>query len=383
GSPRPADRPDLPGLHRLARHPPAQAARRGAAAPGHGAAARGGTAGAYPRHRRRARPLHPRSAAGRRAAARIDPAARLQRAQRARRPGTDRGQGARPDRPFQRRRRLRPRRPGGRGAAAEPGGGLRPVRAVRRQPAGRQFPGRPGRRRAAGWLSGVHRPALAPATGADRPRPDQPPRRPAVGDAPAQPGGDGSAGGRGRISQAGAAHRRVGHLQRVAGPAGGRMITASRPWRRALGWLAFLAPFFFASYGLATWVTSQRDDVGSLVFAWESQMPFWAWTIVPYWSIDLLYGLSLFLCLTRLELDRHALRLLAAQLVAVACFLLWPLRFTFSRPEMDGVFGLLFEILGAFDKPFNQAPSLHIALLVILWVCYARHVQGPWRWLLH
>jgi protein-tyrosine phosphatase len=50
---------------------------------------------------------------------------------------------------------------------------------------------------------------------------------------------------------------------------------------------------------------------------------------------------------------------------------------------MDGVFGLLFELLGAFDKPFNQAPSLHIALLVILWVCYARHVPGLWRWLLH
>lgn len=160
-------------------------------------------------------------------------------------------------------------------------------------------------------------------------------------------------------------------------------MTAPRPWRRALGWLTLLAPFFFASYGLATWVTSQRDDVGSLVFAWESHMPFWAWSIVPYWSIDLLYGLSLFLCLTRLELDRHALRLLTAQLVAVACFLLWPLRFTFTRPEMDGVFGLLFELLGAFDKPFNQAPSLHIALLVILWVCYARHVQGLWRWLLH
>lgn len=161
------------------------------------------------------------------------------------------------------------------------------------------------------------------------------------------------------------------------------MITASRPWRSALGWLAFLAPFFFASYGLATWVTSQRDDVGSLVFAWESHLPFWAWSIVPYWSIDLLYGLSLFLCLSRLELDRHALRLLSAQLVAVACFLLWPLRFTFTRPDMDGVFGLLFELLGAFDKPFNQAPSLHIALLVILWVCYARHVPGLWRWLLH
>ena len=36
-----------------------------------------------------------------------------------------------------------------------------------------------------------------------------------------------------------------------------------------------------------------------------------------------------------------------------------------------------------FDKPYNQAPSLHIALLVVLWVCYARYASGAWRWLLH
>jgi len=154
-------------------------------------------------------------------------------------------------------------------------------------------------------------------------------------------------------------------------------------WKRGLLWLLLLGPFFFASYGLATWVTAQRSDVGSLVFAWEAQMPFWAWTIVPYWSIDLLYGISLLICATRAELDAHARRLFTAQVVAVSCFLLFPLRFTFQRPEMDGLFGLLFDLLGAFDKPFNQAPSLHIALLVILWVCFAHHVRGHWRWLLH
>ena len=157
-------------------------------------------------------------------------------------------------------------------------------------------------------------------------------------------------------------------------------------WKRAVLWLLLLAPFFFASYGFATWYTAQRSDVGSLSFAWESAIPFWAWTIVPYWSIDLLYGFSLLACLTRRELDTHARRLLSAQLLAVSCFLLWPLRFTFERPEMDGLFGWLFAVLAGFDKPFNQAPSLHIALLVILWVCfdrYARHFHLAWRWLLH
>ncbi|RMO68278.1 Dual specificity phosphatase, catalytic domain-containing protein [Pseudomonas syringae pv. primulae] len=179
----------------------------------------------------------------------------------------------------------------------------------------------------------------------------------------------------------------MGDFYRVPGAA--HPVSAVRErglWKRAVVWLVLLAPFFFASYGFATWYTAQRTDVGSLVFDWEAHMPFWAWTIVPYWSIDLLYGFSLLACLTRRQLDTHALRLFSAQLIAVTCFLLWPLRFTFERPELDGVFGWLFAVLAGFDKPFNQAPSLHIALLVVLWVCYdryARHFHVAWRWLLH
>ena len=154
-------------------------------------------------------------------------------------------------------------------------------------------------------------------------------------------------------------------------------------FRPALLWLLLLAPLFFSTYGFATWVTAQRSDVGTLVFGWESHIPFWAWTIVPYWSIDLLYGFSLLLPNTRHELKQHALRLLTAQVIAVSCFLIWPLRFTFERPALDGVFGWLFAVLAGFDKPFNQAPSLHIALLVILWLMFQRHTQGLWRWLVH
>jgi protein-tyrosine phosphatase len=147
-------------------------------------------------------------------------------------------------------------------------------------------------------------------------------------------------------------------------------------WKRGVLWLLLLAPLFFASYGFANWFTAQRDDVGSLVFAWESATPLWAWTIVPYWSIDLLYGLSFLLPATRREMDRHALRLLSTQLICIACFLLWPLRFTFERPELGGFFGWMFDVLMGFDKPFNQAPSLHIALLVVIWVMFARHTRG-------
>ena len=155
-------------------------------------------------------------------------------------------------------------------------------------------------------------------------------------------------------------------------------------WKRGVLWLLLLGPLFFASYGFANWFTGQREDVTSLVFAWEPQIPLWPWTIVPYWSIDLLYGLSFLLPACRREMDRHALRLLAAQVICVACFLLWPLRFTFERPPLDGTFGLMFDVLMGFDKPFNQAPSLHITLLVIIWAMFANHTRGLfWRGLLH
>ncbi len=125
---------------------------------------------------------------------------------------------------------------------------------------------------------------------------------------------------------------------------------SGRPWARAFAWLAFLGPFFFATYGFATWATAQRPHVGALVFDWERTIPFLPWTIVPYWSIDLLYGLSLFTCTDRRELDTHAKRLLTAQVVAVCCFLLFPLTFTFERPVVDGIFGWLFEVPGALRQ---------------------------------
>src|SRR5258708_11715790 len=97
---------------------------------------------------------------------------------------------------------------------------------------------------------------------------------------------------------------------------------APRPLLRGLAWLAFLAPFFFLTYGGANTLAAQRSHVGSIVFEWEYSIPFMAWTIVPYWSIDAFYGLSLLLCRTRGQLYTHAPRPLTAPIVAVACLVL-------------------------------------------------------------
>ena len=156
-----------------------------------------------------------------------------------------------------------------------------------------------------------------------------------------------------------------------------------RPWLRATGWLAVLGPFFFLSYGLANWWTGQLPHVGSVVFGWERRIPFLPWTIVPYMSLDAFYAGSLFLCATRAELDTHAKRLLAASVISVAGFLLFPLQFSFVRPATSGFYGALFEVLMGFDKPYNQAPSLHISLVIVVWLVFARHLRGVARWAVH
>jgi protein-tyrosine phosphatase len=182
----------------------------------------------------------------------------------------------------------------------------------------------------------------------------------------------------------------MGHLHGVPCPARFSVNTsapsdaAGRPWRRALAWLCFLAPFFYLTYGLANALAALRTNVPSIVYDWERRIPFVAWTIFPYWSINLFYGLSVFLCRGRHELDRHAARLLTAQVVAVSCFIAVPLAFKFGQPSADGAAGWLFTALRGFDKPFNQAPSLHISLAVILWDLYRRLITTAMsRLLLH
>lgn len=154
-------------------------------------------------------------------------------------------------------------------------------------------------------------------------------------------------------------------------------------WKHSIAWLVLLAPLFFLSYGWANQLAASRGVNASIVFGWESAIPFWPWTIVPYWSIDLMYGVSFLACRTPREVNHHGLRLLTAQLISVACFVAFPLRFSADKPPSDGVFGALFDALAGFDLPYNQAPSLHIGLLLIIWWVLVRRASPGLRLLWH
>ena len=142
--------------------------------------------------------------------------------------------------------------------------------------------------------------------------------------------------------------------------------------------LIVVAAIFYASYGATNALASARANVPEIYFAWERAVPFWAWSIVPYWSLNLLYALGFFLCRDSRELARYVTQLLAAQIIATLFFIAFPLQMSWEKPAVSGLSGFLFSSLAAFDLPFNQAPSLHIILCVVVGAFYLRKARAVW-----
>jgi len=154
------------------------------------------------------------------------------------------------------------------------------------------------------------------------------------------------------------------------------MFKTTNLWWRASLWLLVLGPGFFLVYGSVNHFTAAREPVASLFLPFERSIPVVPWHILPYMLLDLMFAMSLFMCRSIVELDQHAKRLASAIVLASVCFLLWPLKFGFDRPELDGFWGVLHKQLTEFDLPYNQAPSLHIILLVLVGIIFLRHLPN-------
>lgn len=152
----------------------------------------------------------------------------------------------------------------------------------------------------------------------------------------------------------------------------------TKPFLSQLAALVVVAAIFYASYGATNALASARVNVPEVYFAWERALPFWAWSIVPYWSLNLLYALGFFLCRDSRELARYVTQLLAAQIIATLFFIAFPLQMSWEKPAVSGFSGFLFSSLAAFDLPFNQAPSLHIILCVVVGAFYLRKARAVW-----
>ncbi|MFZ4930339.1 phosphatase PAP2 family protein [Chryseobacterium sp. Mn2064] len=125
---------------------------------------------------------------------------------------------------------------------------------------------------------------------------------------------------------------------------------------------------FMMVYNFAAWYTSTLATVPSLVFDFEKYIPFIPWSIIPYMTSGLFFCTVFFFCKEKEQLVVLTRRMLFVTFAAGLCFVLFPLRFSFSKPEIDNHFlQYSFQFLKTFDSPFNQAPSLHITYAFIFW----------------
>lgn len=147
-------------------------------------------------------------------------------------------------------------------------------------------------------------------------------------------------------------------------------------------YLAASSLSFSLLYGLSNHLTSLRRDVGAGVFDWERAVPFVPWTIVPYLSIVVFFGLSFFVGSGRRGLRLHLVRMALLMALALLCYAAFPLRFAFERPLSRDWTAPLFALLTLVDLPYNRAPSLHIGMLVLLWLRLAPRCHGLARLLL-
>lgn len=152
---------------------------------------------------------------------------------------------------------------------------------------------------------------------------------------------------------------------------------------RAGLYMLLLGGLFFVGYPLTNqWAAHQQAAV--LTTPVDRLIPFWDWMIFPYLSINLLYPCSFFLHHDRQALQRFSLQLLFVQSFCLLVFWLYPTTHTAPQPHVRGLAGLLLAQLQQFDRPYNMLPSLHIAVLVVLWHHpLRRQLSWGWRTLWH
>lgn len=149
-------------------------------------------------------------------------------------------------------------------------------------------------------------------------------------------------------------------------------FTAPSTLKERFVWLVYLGIVFFLLYGSANQYAAIINTDTAFFMQWEKGIPFIEWFIVPYMSSDILFVIAFLLPQRRIDIKTLALRSFFAIAVSVITFVLLPLKFSFDKPPVDN---FLFDML-KMDLPYNQMPSLHISLAVILWFSMKNTIQS-------
>lgn len=147
---------------------------------------------------------------------------------------------------------------------------------------------------------------------------------------------------------------------------------------QAVTLLMACAAVFAAGYQLTLRRALRLEDLPGSQGPWDAWVPFWPASIVVYCSINVAYVLAFFVARDGVSLRRLAARLLLVQLACFACFAWWPMRLQ-RWPDVGGsVWAPWFQALATFDGASNLVPSLHVAILGVLWSHWRSVLSARW-----
>ncbi len=146
-------------------------------------------------------------------------------------------------------------------------------------------------------------------------------------------------------------------------------------------WSLLVGGFFFLCYGSANQIGALTAPHASFFWQWERSIPFIPEFVLPYMSSDIVFVIAFLTAPSRSAIQRLALRCGLAIVISSCFFLILPLQFGFQIPEVTGWPSALFDVL-AFDRPYNQYPSLHISLGFLCWRAIDGQLRGAGRFLL-
>lgn len=105
----------------------------------------------------------------------------------------------------------------------------------------------------------------------------------------------------------------------------------------------------------------------SIITNLDKKIPFISAMIVPYLSSMFFFLLAFFYVNTKKSFHRLNQNIVLATLIAGWMFYLFPLSFGHTSHIADYPWKIGFTLLQSVDKPYNQAPSLHVVYGLLLW----------------
>lgn len=134
---------------------------------------------------------------------------------------------------------------------------------------------------------------------------------------------------------------------------------------------------FSIVYNLSASYALSLENVPSFTFPFERHIPFIPLFIVPYMTNGLFFTIMCFLCTNTAQLKQYVCRIILLTLIAGLCFFIFPLKFSLPKPAVTSSFlNYFFDFLQRWDTPFNQAPSLHVAYVLLFWTVIKKRFSG-------